>query len=301
MKSPAASVVIPTRNRAKLLDRVLSAYATQSIPKEDFEVVVVDDASTDETGSIVETYRHKLRSTYVKLDEHRHIAACRNVGIRASEGSIVIQTDADFIPCQGFVAAHIQAHLEWPKPMCTGPAVNITSLDQVGTEYRRGRDLCTHPFPGFNSSVGRSVFEEVGLYDEGFTEYGWEDLEMGLRLRLAGCTPFRVKDALGWHVRPSSRTADLGAIREREKERARMAVRFARKWPRTEVRMSTWVSPAFLALDRVVFAGSWINRPRTAAWIQRKLASGSAIGSTLAQLYANHEYVEGIREALREG
>lgn len=296
-----ASVVIPTYNRAGILQHCLRSYANQTYPKELFELVVVDDCSTDNTAETVEQFSKSsgIRVVYLRNDKRMGISYTRNRGIRAASGRIVIQTDSDFIATPEFVDAHVQAHKEH-NVMCTGPVIHITSLDELFVKRPTIKDVCMHPLPGSNGSVARDVLIEVGGYDEDLHEYGWEDLELATRLRSRGVKSVRSEKAAGYHLHRPFTTDDLPNIRAREEARARMAVVYAKKWPTFRVRMSTWVSPVFFALDRILFAFNWISSPAVERLMERWLKSGKVDrAKALAQLYANHVYVEGLRKALQ--
>ena len=106
---PRASLVIPTRNRARVLARTLAALRHQTEP--DFEVVVADDGSDDDTPEVVRTWGAHLDLRYLRR-AHRGIAAARSAAMRAARGAVLIQTDDDRIAAPGFVAEHVAAHAD---------------------------------------------------------------------------------------------------------------------------------------------------------------------------------------------
>lgn len=297
------SVVIPTYNRSALLRHCLCAYADQTYPRDRFELVIVDDCSTDDTAGVVEEFREKTQIPikYIRNERRMHITRTRNVGIQAATGRIVIQTDSDLIPTPQFIEGHMETHRE-SGVMCTGPVINISSIDQLFVKRPSASDMCRHPLPGANGSVSREVLLSVGGYDEELSEYGWEDLELATRLRAKGIKSTRSSRAAGYHLRRPFTIDDLPAVRAREEARARMAIVYARKWPTFRVRMATWLSPAFFALDRLIFAFDWIHSPATERLIARWLESDKrGRAEFLAQLYANHAYVQALRRELRKG
>lgn len=297
------SVVIPTYNRADVLQHCLQSYTNQTYPKESFEIVVVDDCSSDNTVEVVNEFRDSsgIRTVYLRNDKHMDITHTRNRGVQAAVGRVVIQTDSDFIATPEFIEGHLEAHRE-PSVMCTGPVIHITSLDQLFVKQPTIKDICNHPLPGCNGSLQKQVLLEAGGYDEDFREYGWEDLELATRLRARGIKPVRSQKAAGYHLDRMFHIEDLPRIAAREEARARMAVVYERKWPTFRVRMSTWLSPFFFALDRILFAFGWIHSPAIVRLIETWLRSGKrSRAEALAQLYANHAYVEGLRKALRNG
>ena len=98
--SVRVSVVVPTHNRPKLLDRCLEALVNQDAHPSEYEVIVVDDAGTEESRAVVE--RWATRSTvglrYLRVSPGRGPAAARNDGWRAARGEIIAFTDDDCVP-----------------------------------------------------------------------------------------------------------------------------------------------------------------------------------------------------------
>ncbi len=109
---PSASLVIPTRDRSRALARTLAALTRQR--RTDFEVVIVDDGSTDDTAAMLDGFRDRLDLTVVR-QAGRGIAAARTVAMRAARAPILIQTDDDRVPDADFVADHVAAHAAGPR------------------------------------------------------------------------------------------------------------------------------------------------------------------------------------------
>ncbi|MGH7773523.1 MAG: glycosyltransferase family 2 protein [Candidatus Binatia bacterium] len=90
--SPFVSVVIPTHNRAPLLSRAINSVLVQTFS--DYEIIVVDDGSTDHTREIIEQFRG-ARMRYVRLERNCGASRARNVGIQAAQGEWVAFLDSD--------------------------------------------------------------------------------------------------------------------------------------------------------------------------------------------------------------
>lgn len=90
--SAGISVIVPTRNRPRFLRRALDSVLAQRVPAE--EVIVVDDASSDATETVVRSYRD-ASICYLKLSERRGAAHARNMGIQAAKGPYLALLDDD--------------------------------------------------------------------------------------------------------------------------------------------------------------------------------------------------------------
>ena len=87
------SVVICNYNNAQYLARAIRSCLKQSLPKEKYEVIVVDDASTDDSHAVIDSFKDKIVA--VKLVENVGVAEASNVGIRTALGKYIIRVDAD--------------------------------------------------------------------------------------------------------------------------------------------------------------------------------------------------------------
>jgi GT2 family glycosyltransferase len=231
------SIVIATKDRASYLERALASLESQ-IGAPSFEVVVVDNASTDETREIAER-RRPFPVSYVYEGEPNRGKA-RNRGLAVASGYIVIFCDDDVVAPPGFLAAHEAAHGS-SNLVVNGPIMNVASYAErpkpTFANYSRAF-LCT-----CNVSIPKHALDAVGGFDEAFDLYGWEDTELGVRLREAGMRWKFAWDAYLWHIKPpAENTLEVEARKAMEK--ARMARRFLEKQPTRRVRMATGAHPA---------------------------------------------------------
>jgi GT2 family glycosyltransferase len=223
------SVVVPTYNRSEVLRVCLASLARQTLSSDQFEVLVVDDGSTDDTESVVGSFRGALPVRYLRQPQNRGRAAARNRGIREASGDVVVFVDSDVFPVPGFLAAHRSVHLASPRAVGRGPLLLTSHLDDPFGKP----PLLPDPSPAFldtaNASVRREHLLAAGGFDEEFRHYGWEDADLGLRLRRMGLRRVYDRRALAYHYQPPATPESVPELLQKEEERARMAVRFLRK------------------------------------------------------------------------
>ncbi|MFQ5509847.1 MAG: glycosyltransferase family 2 protein [Leptospirillia bacterium] len=180
--TPRISVIIPAYNRAATIRRALDSVLAQTLG--DFELIVVDDASTDDTVVLVESFSDP-RIRLLRHATNRRAAAARNTGIRAARGRYLafLDSDDEWLPDKLEVQlAALEAAPMEVMASCTGCEIvrNGETFPKVPvhTSHRRllmGCDLS----PGSTLMVRREVFDRVGLNDEAF--YRYEDWDWMLR------------------------------------------------------------------------------------------------------------------------
>ena len=126
------SIIICTYNKAKYLDLTLSGYQAQTY--KDFEIVVVDDGSIDNTKDIINKYNDRLKIKYHK-QENRGIAASRNAALNIAEGKYIIITDDDRIPSKDFVYQHKSTLDKNGKVVSIGKQGEMLSIYCVGLAF----------------------------------------------------------------------------------------------------------------------------------------------------------------------
>jgi glycosyltransferase involved in cell wall biosynthesis len=219
------SVVIATRNRANFLARALDSLAGQR-DAPPFETIVADNGSSDATAEIVAARTNgafALRRVFV-AEPNR--GAARNAGIEAARGETIVFVDDDvWLPPQ-FLRAHARAHRSVEALAVSGPILNVPSYDArpKPTFFNYSSAfLCT-----CNVSLPRDALLAVNGFDTRFDLYGWEDTELGLRLRRSGVRRGFAWQAYLYHIKtPESET--LATLATKAEERARMAARLLEK------------------------------------------------------------------------
>jgi glycosyltransferase involved in cell wall biosynthesis len=114
------SVIIPVQSRAKQLMLTLAAFEKQTCPIDQFEVVVVDDASRDDTLAQLQHYRPPYKLTVVSLSRPVGRAVARNIGVAASSEDTLIFVDSDFLVFPDFIRTHEAYHIRHPNTVISG-------------------------------------------------------------------------------------------------------------------------------------------------------------------------------------
>ena len=248
------SVVIPTYNRLPILRQCLEALQRQWVeaPLLDYEVVVVDDGSTDATVAWIEAEQDQGGLDRVRLirQEHAGPAAGRNNGVQASRGDVIVFIDSDLVVTERFLHSHATALSDdWRargNQLCFtyGAVINTSNFQQPTAEPHKWRDLSWAYFATGNVAIARELLERAGLFDPAFRLYGWEDLELGERLHRLGVRLVRCPAAAGYHWHPPLSLDQIPRLIQVEQERSRMALVFFRKHPSRRVRFIiqyTWL------------------------------------------------------------
>ncbi len=233
MPEPAVSVVVPTRNRAGYLEVTLASLAAQA-PDVPYEVIVVDDGSSDATAAVVA----RAGFAYLRHDAPRGPNAARNTGVAAARGQLHALIDDDVRVPPGWVGelaagavryrwaealgGPIRASLEGPAPRsCGRESAPVTTLD-LGPLDRE-----TDFVWSANMAVRRGAIERIGDFDERVPIYGDEE-EWLIRLHANGGRVAYVAAAWLEHRRAGD-DARLRALARAEYRRGRAAVRNDRR------------------------------------------------------------------------
>ncbi|HEY8417954.1 MAG TPA: glycosyltransferase [Limnochordales bacterium] len=294
----AASVLIPSHNRRDLLRRTLLSLADQTFPTSRYEVVVVDDGSSDDTRQMVFSLDLPYQVQYVRR-LHRGRGAALNAGVRAAASGLIIFLDSDIAAGRDFVAAHVRAH-ERPRRMVQGPVLPVTAMDAPRRGVPGPMAALTAWCTTGNLSVARMYVEEAGMFDEAMREEGWELVELYDRLRAMGLLPVREPRASGYRYLPPVAAAELDGLREQARARGRAGVVYYRKRPSWRARGRLGLVAPVLWLDRLLFPVEWADGPRfrrLVAWAEARRAQ--VLLRPVLRLVLHHAYVQGLREGLR--
>jgi glycosyltransferase involved in cell wall biosynthesis len=205
------SVVIPTLNRAHLLSRTIDSIESQSIPRDRYTVIVVDNNSTDRTSSVLAEKAARYSNFRFTREKRPGAAATRNAGLMAAEGDLVLFMDDDIEADRGMIEGHLRAHEAHPDASVIGTIrTQWESTRDPFLRYLRDRRIYNPYNPGNgkmdfscyhtgNVSTPRELLNVAGGFDERFSVYGMEDIELGYRLERLGSRMVPGPDAVGTH------------------------------------------------------------------------------------------------------
>lgn len=205
---PAISVVIPCFNLASYLPQTVDSVVAQTY--EDWEIIIVNDGSTDNTSEVVQELRHKYgQDRIIPIDQsNKGPSVARNVGIRAAHGKYILPLDADDILATSFLQ-------ETSEILDTFPEVDLVYTHLQEFDGRNGvwecppwdkrKILYTNLLP-YASLYRKEVWAKAGGYDEDMRE-GYEDWEFWVSAAEQGCMAVCVPKRLFFYRKhPGSRS-----------------------------------------------------------------------------------------------
>jgi len=290
------SVVIPTYNRLETLKAVIPSLLAQNQDADAYEIVVADSRSTDGTAEyLADVARDAPRVRHVP-GPYSGRAMARNAGIAASRAPIVLFTDSDIIASPDLLSRHLEHHRETPATAVVGMEVQVDTYAEYlakssdprlreplhGTAPKR---LSWLYFLTGNASVRRADLERAGGFDESFTGYGHEDLELGYRLEQAGVRIVYEPRAVNYHWQ----AIPYEEQKQKMELAGRSTVRFYRKHPKLAVQARLGMTPLSLGAHHALS-----RFPRAVAWLER-LGERNGFARTIAYQY---HYLNGVKAAL---
>jgi glycosyltransferase involved in cell wall biosynthesis len=202
-RSPFVSVIVCSYNGAKTLAACLQSLG--NLNYSDYEVILVDDGSTDNTAQIAEQFPH-VRYIYQK---NHGLSHARNTGAAAAKGEVFAYTDSDCMADLDWLYYLIGTLLSGEfagvgGPNITPPAQNwiqaCVAASPGGPSHVLLTDTIAEHIPGCNMAFYRSAFENIGGFDTEYHRAG-DDVDFCWRLQQSGCVIGFSPTALVWHHR----------------------------------------------------------------------------------------------------
>lgn len=172
-KLPNVSVIVAAYNQERFIGRCLRSLLHQTLPNDDYEVIVIDDGSTDKTGYALDLFYSGIRT----ITNHSNIglAASLNRGIAAAKGRFIVRVDADDYVNENFL--NFLSYFLEHNPSMSAVACDYWLFNDEEVWLERG-NCDEHPI-GCGVMFYRKHLFEIGLYDEDFRSH--EDRELRIR------------------------------------------------------------------------------------------------------------------------
>ncbi|HUR28326.1 MAG TPA: glycosyltransferase [Planctomycetota bacterium] len=186
---PTISVVVPAFDNAEQLTRCLDALARSSV---DFQLIVVDDASTDPAATLV---MQRAGAGYLRLPRNSGPAVARNAGAKLAQGSVLAFIDSDVLVTETTIESLARVFAEEPEvDACFGSYDARPDAPTLVSTYRNLLHHHTHQtgpktattFWAGCGAIRRETFMAIGGFDERYRRPSIEDIELGMRLSAAG-------------------------------------------------------------------------------------------------------------------
>ena len=300
------SVIIPTYNRQPILAKALYALEQQDW-SEPYEVIVVDDGSTDGTLAWLAAHSSQLPHVRWLEQSHQGPAAARNLGIAQAQGDTIVFIDSDLVVTPVFLRAHAQklqaSYERWGHQKCFtyGRVVNTANFENPTSEPFKITDRSRAFFATGNVAIAKSWLEITGGFDSDFQFYGWEDLELGVRLKKLGLTLIPCPEAVGYHWHPPFELKHIPSLIDKEIQRGRMGVLFYRKHPTWEVRLMIQMTWLHRLLWGILSLGGLLNERTLAPLMQRLIDRGQSQWAwEISRIFLNWYNVQAVYAAYRE-
>jgi len=295
-----ATVIIATRDRAGYLRDCLTCLERQTAAGR-FDVIVVDNGSADATPDVIAAAAASTASVRGLAVAEANRGKARNAGLAAARGRVIIFCDDDTLPPARFVEAHLAAHASTApdratnvtERVVTGPIINVPdahALPEPGPHNFSRAFFCT-----CNVSAPKRALDQIGGFDERYDLYGWEDTDVGVRLREIGLRRTFAWDAYIYHVKPPE-ALSLERALALAREKGTMAARFVRKSPTLAVKLATGAYAANFLRAAVVHARP--IRSLYARWA-RERPPQSRLGRFARETLVDAAYIDSLRTALR--
>ena len=311
------SVIIPTYNRRRSLERTLASIAKQTQVSFELEVIVVDDGSTDDTHQVAEN-GYPFNLVYIK-QKNSGDAQARNYGAKISQGDPLIFIDDDMLFHTQYLKRMVAAYRQQNQAIIVGTEIGDGAERLSGNPDVNGSQdeiLVEQPFVEVysrNMCVGRCAFQEIGpMVDLGFAGSSiWCDVEFAYRAYQRHYRFYRSRTALCFH---DDYLADDNVVsQKRYREAARRAVPLFQMHPELEahIPMLTDMVPVRWTNDRPTIILRKLLRRLSSSeisvtvldWLRRECAlyapntrAYRRISIWLQGAYIYRGYQEGLRE-----
>jgi glycosyltransferase involved in cell wall biosynthesis len=221
------SAIISTYNRARFLPVLFDSLQNQTLPANDFEVLIINNNSTDNTESLSREFLNNSRGISVRYftETSQGLSFARNRGIKEAEGELVTFIDDDALPANDFLEMSVKFFDEHPEAGASGGKILLRFLDSKPGWYNRylspllgyfnygnsTRLFKNNYFRGSNMTFRKSLFDTFEPFNArlgrtGDVLTGGEEKELFFRLKKYGIELWYNAEAVVYHLVPEERT-----------------------------------------------------------------------------------------------
>ena len=304
------SIVIPTYNRLPILQKCLLALEKQKVSNDElanYEIVLVDDGSTDRTLAWLDENQAQLPHLKIYQQDHQGPAAARNLGVAKALGDTIIFIDSDLVVTENFLSAHVkalqegEANLKSDRLFTYGAVINTANFEDPTSEPYKLTDFSAAYFATGNVAIAKKWLIAAGNFDTQFQLYGWEDLELGVRLKQLNLKLIKCPEAVGYHWHPPFNLQQIPQLIEQEIQRGKMGVVFYQKHPTWNVRMMIQMTLLHRLLWGILSLGGKLNEKTMRPLLQWLIDQGkSQLALEIARIFLNWYNVKSVYAAYQE-
>lgn len=286
------SVIIPTYNREKILAHCLTKLLEQTKPAD--EIVVVDDASTDNTNDLPVLKKIK----YLKLHKHMGHWHARNVGIKAAKGELIIFVDSDVMVDSKFVEDHTSLHAKDKKIAVQGLVRHIRRPEHFGQKTIRIDGISATGLVIQNCSLRKQWLIDINCFDTPVT-MGHMDIDLGMRLKKHGIKirP-TIRKCIAYHVDTYPTKEKLLYLFKKMEERGKASVYLIRKHGRCIG--ETLSNKKLTFLTAILRTKNWAEKDKAVNLLLKSIDSPFFfVFLIIKELMKYHYRAKGIRGTIR--
>lgn len=292
------TIAIPTYNRYDLLKISLEKIVNQIENLGNGELLVIDDASTDLTVDLLKEYSSKFTFfRYIISAKNNGISKTRNLLLDNAKGKYIIFVDSDVIISDNLIKNHLNILENNPNVICQSQLIITDDLNKIKSANVL-TDKSRAYFDTANLSIERNKLIEAGYFDENFSGYGWEDLELGLRLKANGLKCIKKNYIYSYHYQEKPNIKNIDSYIKKELQRAKGAIFFNKKHPSLEVKAMTQIFFIF-QLPTLIVGKIFKFEKNFEKTIEKFSEKDYNIFIFLFRTYMNYIYIKELRSLLK--
>ena len=202
------SVIIPSYNSEKTIQRTIEALLNQKFPKNNYEIIIVDDGSSDQTVNVAREYPVKVFPL-----PHNGPAYARNFGAKKSRGNVILFTDSDCVPDKNWIKNMVEPFEDKEVVGVSGTYKTLNKESfiarfggyEIDQRHEKMAKQKTIDFIGtFSAGYRKNIFLKFGGFDTRFKTSSGEDPELSYRIAKAGLKQVFKPSAFVYHPHPAT-------------------------------------------------------------------------------------------------